>query len=122
PRGTCRFLSAHFFARRNFRGTAFLPGALYRVEQSLTRQLAIHCLGARILHGDTDAARRVPQGHGGGNLVHVLTTWPGGPGKGFSEIGFPKPEPIHSALGLALSHSDGIFSKTQASFHASADK
>ena len=60
--------------------------------------------------------------HRGGNLVNILPPRPGGPCKGFFKIGLMNPELLHSVCYVAVSHSGGIFSKTQASFHANADK
>ena len=117
-----RFSAPLFFALRDFSHALPFSSALDRVEQSFPRELAIYCLRPRILDGDADAGREMPQRHCGGNFVDVLTARPGGPGKRFFEIGVINPELLHSLGYVDLSHNGGIFSRTQANFHANADR
>src|SRR5262249_1771172 len=115
-----RFSASLFFALRDFSHALCFSSALDCVEQSFSCKLAIYCLRTRILNGDADPARKMPQRDGGRNLVYVLTTRPGGWGKGLFKIGFTNPEVLHSVCYVAVNHSGGIFSKSQASFRASA--
>src|SRR6266516_1467984 len=61
--GPRRFSAPLFFALRDFGHTLSFSSAFDCVEQSFPRKLAICCLGTRILDGNADAARKMPQRH-----------------------------------------------------------
>lgn len=81
-----RTLSADLFSLAEVGRSSFRTTPLNRIQQSLTRELAVHRLGSRILHSHTQARRQMAERHRRRNFIDVLPARPAGAREFFLEI------------------------------------
>src|SRR5207247_5385136 len=92
------FSSARLFALRNFGSAALFSSTLDRIEQAFQRQLAVHRLRPRILHGYASASWAVAQRYCRCNLIDVLATRARRSSKRLLEVSLANAKLSHSGV------------------------
>ena len=120
-RSRSRRSSASFpFAPRNFRRALLHSILLNGVQQAFARELAIHGLGARILHRNANTGWPMTKRHCSGNLVGVLSPGAARSRKCFFDVRRAYAKPSHPSFNLI--HTIENASRIPAMRGAAADK
>jgi hypothetical protein len=90
-----RFAASLFFTSGNLRASHRALSIFDCIEQTLSRELAIHRLRTGILNRYADAARLMPECHRSGDFVYVLTAGTTRPRERFFKIDIANAEPSH---------------------------
>src|SRR5207302_1899354 len=99
-----RFAASLFFTSGNLRASHRALSIFHCIEQTLSRELAIHRLRTRILNRYADAARSMPQRHRSGDFVYVLTAGATRPRERFFKIDITNAQPCHPLRDRVSSH------------------
>jgi hypothetical protein len=90
-----RFAASLFFTSGNLRASHRALSIFDCIEQTLSRELAIHRLRTGILSRYADAAGSMPQRYRSGDFVYVLTAGTTRPREPFFKIDLANAEPCH---------------------------